>query len=337
MYRRKSRNLGLWLLLSAVLLRVFFMGGLLHLQNKVAAAVNSKAMFRLMFAVATGTEEAKTQTQAPQLWVLHRAPAPSKQAPVVAAPTVEEAEKITVQKGGTYSPSKTLAALTATPIQDAGGPTVLIIHTHTTEAYTPSAGWEYKESDRMRTMDLSRSVVRVGEEIAETLANRGIEVLHDKTVNDYPNFNAAYNTTAERIDAWLKEYPTIEAVIDVHRDAVEYADGTAKYLSATLSDGTVSAPLMLVLGTDEGGLYHPNWKENFAWGVKLQALLEREHPGLCRPLNLRKERFNGHFTPKSMILEVGTTGNTLPEALAAARAFGESFADLYDLCRTENS
>ncbi len=336
MYRRKSRNLGLWLLLSAVVLRVFFMGGLLHLQNKVAAAVNSNAVFRLMLAVATGTEEATPQRANPQLWVLHRAPAPSEIRPTVSAPTVEEAEKITVQGGSTYSPSKSAAAQTETPILDASGPTVLIIHTHTTEAYTPSAGWEYKASDRMRTMDLSRSVVRVGDEIAETLANRGIEVLHDKTVNDYPNFNAAYTTTAQRIAAWLQEYPTIQAVIDVHRDAVEYADGTAKYLSATLSDGTVSAPLMLVVGTNEGGLYHPNWQENFAWSVKLQALLERENPGLCRPLNLRKERFNGHFTPKSFILEVGTTGNTLPEALVAARAFGKSFADLYDLCRTEN-
>ena len=133
------------------------------------------------------------------------------------------------------------------------------------------------------------------------------------------------------IAQWLEKYPSIQAVIDVHRDAVEYADGTAKYLSATLADGTVSAPLMLVVGTDKGGLYHPNWQDNLAWCVKLQALLERENAGLCRPLNLRKERFNGHFTPKSFILEVGTTGNTLPEALVAVKTFGESFADLWEL------
>jgi stage II sporulation protein P len=269
----------------------------------------------------------------PQVWVLHRAPAKSElaPAPTIAAPTAEEAQNILVKHGGTYKPSLTEAVAMDTPVYSVDGPAVLIVHTHTTEAYTPSKGWEYTPSDRLRTMDAERNVVRVGEEIAGILSARGIAVLHDKTINDYPNFNSAYATTAERISSWMEKYPTIQAVIDVHRDAVEYADGTAQYLSATLQDGTVSAPLMLVVGTDEGGLHHPKWKENFAWAVKLQALLERENAGICRNLNLRTERFNGHFTPKSILLEVGTTGNTLPEALVAARAFGKSFTDLWEL------
>ncbi|MBP3313863.1 MAG: stage II sporulation protein P [Oscillospiraceae bacterium] len=331
MYRRKSRTFGLWILILAVLLRVFFVGGVMHLRNKVVSMVSSNAMFRLLLSVATGTEISQPQRQNPQVWVLHRAPAPSKVAPTIAPPTAEEGESISIQNATTYTISKTDAVQRQTPVSATDGPAVLIIHTHTTEAYTPSSGYEYKASDRMRTMDLSKSVVRVGEELAQTLASRGIEVLHDKTIHDYPDFNSAYTTTAQHIAQWLEKYPSIQAVIDVHRDAVEYADGTAKYLSATLADGTVSAPLMLVVGTDKGGLYHPNWQDNLAWCVKLQALLERENAGLCRPLNLRKERFNGHFTPKSFILEVGTTGNTLPEALVAVRAFGESFADLWEL------
>ena len=84
---------------------------------------------------------------------------------------------------------------------------------------------------------------------------------------------------------------------------------------------------MLVIGTNAGGLYHPVWQENLSFGVKLQALLEREHPGICRPIQLRTERFNQDLST-AMILEVGAAGDTLEEALVAARAFARSVVAL---------
>ena len=81
---------------------------------------------------------------------------------------------------------------------------------------------------------------------------------------------------------------------------------------------------MLVVGTDEGGLSHPDWQENLANALKLQALLNRAAPGLCRSLDLRTERFNQHETPGSLLIEIGSTGNTLAEALRSARILADA-------------
>ncbi len=113
-------------------------------------------------------------------------------------------------------------------------------------------------------------------------------------------------------------------VIDIHRDAVEQ-NGQAVALSAT-ADGESCARLMLVVGTDQGGLAHPNWQENLANALKLQAVLQGEHPGLCRSIDLRTERFNQHAAPGSILVEVGSNGNTLPQALRSAKLLGESLA-----------
>ncbi len=209
------------------------------------------------------------------------------------------------------------------------GPTVLIVHTHTCEAYAQEAGWEYVEDDTSRTKDPAYSVVRVGDELAETLEARGVQVIHDASVNDYPSFNGAYAASLERIEGWLAQYPSIQMVIDVHRDAAAGADGLPISRTATVN-GKDMAQLMLVVGTDEGGLSHPNWRGNLSWALKLQAVLNRSYPGLCRRIDLRTERFNQHATPGSLLVEVGASGNTLRQAIESARLLGEGLADLIE-------
>lgn len=212
---------------------------------------------------------------------------------------------------------------------DQDGPSVLIVHTHTCEAYTQEAGWEYDPSDTARTQDPDYSVVRVGAELAETLESRGVKVVHDGSVNDYPSFNTAYWTALERIEELLARYPTIQMVIDVHRDAAADNDGFPISRTATVN-GEELAQLMLVVGTDEGGLEHPNWRDNLSWALKLQAVLNRNWPGLCRPLDLRTERFNQHATRGSLLVEVGASGNTLRQAIRSARILGDALADLIE-------
>ena len=206
------------------------------------------------------------------------------------------------------------------------GPKVLIIHTHASEAYTPSPGWEYEASDTLRTEDTSRSVVRVGDAIAEELGSRGIGVVHDREIRDYPSYNGSYTRTLAAIEAYLAEYPSICCVLDVHRDAADDGAGGAAAFSCTV-DGEKTAQLMLVVGTDAGGLPHPDWQENLALAVRVQALLARADPALCRPIDLRTERFNQHATAGSLLVEVGASGNTMPEALAAAGCFAGALAD----------
>ena len=103
-------------------------------------------------------------------------------------------------------------------------------------------------------------------------------------------------------------------MLDLHRDAVP--GGTADTVRL---DGEDCARLMLVVGTDAGGLEHPNWQENLSFALKLQALLNRSSPGMCRDISLRSARFNQHFTPCSVLVEMGTADNTLAQTLPTAR------------------
>ena len=198
-------------------------------------------------------------------------------------------------------------------------PAVLILHTHATESYAGISGY--------RTEDAQKNMLRVGQEMANILEENGIGVIHDTTLHDQPSYNGSYSYARRTIEAYLEKYPSIRMVLDVHRDAVEMTEDTQLNTHAQV-DGQDSAQLMLVMGTDAGGLYHPAWQENLSVGLKLQALLERQYPGICRPLQLRTERFNQDLSVAGMIVEVGAAGDTLEEALVAARAFARSIVAL---------
>ena len=241
--------------------------------------------------------------------------------PVTFSP--EEADAIAVSGACTYPFDK--AALLTRPTaldfsQD--GPKVLIVHTHASEAYTQEAGYEYESSGELRTQDQTRSVIRIGSEIARLLEDAGIETIHDTTLNDYPSYDGAYARMETIIETHLAQYPSIQIVLDVHRDAVEDQSGFPAALTADVA-GEDCAKLMFVVGTDEGGLEHPDWQENLANALKLQALLNRSAPGLCRDIDLRTERFNQHETDGSLLCEFGASGNTLSQALRTARVFAD--------------
>lgn len=238
--------------------------------------------------------------------------------------SAEEADAIAVAGGCTYEFDKQALLTRPSALDFSGdGPKILIVHTHASEAYTPEDGFSYEPSGELRTQDETRSVIRVGSEIARILEDAGIETLHDTTANDYPSYNGSYARMEDIIESYLAEYPSIQMVIDVHRDAVEDQAGFPAALSCKLN-GEDYARLMLVVGTDEGGLEHPGWQENLANALKLQALLNRTAPGLCRDIDLRTERFNQHETKGSLLCEFGASGNTLSQALRTARLFADT-------------
>ncbi len=199
-------------------------------------------------------------------------------------------------------------------------PSVLIIHTHASEAYTPSEKYSYEPTDPSRTEDTDYNMVRIGEEIAAGLTCAGIGVYHERELFDYPSYNGSYTRALERINELLAKYPSIQIVLDIHRDALVAADGT-EYAGTCVIDGEKSAEILIVAGSGEGGLNHPEWKENLKFALQLERMMEVKYNGLLRNLNLRTERFNQHLTKGSLIIEVGCTGNTLDEAIVAARAF----------------
>jgi len=339
MYRYQGKQVGLALLVTALFVRLL---------QTVFAAPDPARTGELLWqaaAMAAGTQIPGDESPAEaNLWVVRTVPLaaekqdkpaeepeplPTEPLPVPLTFTKGEAEAIPIGGACTYTPDKAALLLRqASAAASADGPTVLIVHTHTSEAYTQSAGWFYEESDRLRTLQPEHSVVRVGAEIAQVLESAGIGVIHDTSYNDYPDYNGSYTRTGEKIKTWLTQYPTLQVVLDVHRDAVENADGSPRRDAVTLSDGRQSARLMLVVGTDQGGTHHPNWQENLSLAMKTHALVERAEPGLCRNIDLRTERFNQHLSPGCLLVEVGSTGNTMPEALAAGGVFAEALAKL---------
>ena len=151
-------------------------------------------------------------------------------------------------------------------------------------------------------------------------------MIQDRSLHDYPSYSGAYASARESIETILADNPSICLVLDLHRDAIPTGSGQMD-TSATVN-GQESAQLMLVVGTDAGGLDHPNWEQNLSLALKLQLQLEKAHPGLCRPLNLCAERFNGDASPGALLIEVGAAGNTHHEALLAAQALADGIIAL---------
>ncbi len=206
----------------------------------------------------------------------------------------------------------------------AEGAQILIIHTHSSEAYTPAGLDKYEASDEARTEDTQYNIVRVGDELTSVLESAGLHVIHDRGIYDYPSYTGSYTRSAQAIANWLTDYPGIRMVIDVHRDALG-ENGTV-YKTMAEEDGVCASQVMMLIGTDESGLAHSGWRDNLALAVYLQQAVSTAHPTLMRPVQLVPQRYNQHLSPGSMILEVGSSGNTLQEALAAVRLFGESAA-----------
>lgn len=202
-------------------------------------------------------------------------------------------------------------------------PRVLIVHTHTSEAYADSPGG--------RSTDDSQNVVRIGKEIADSLNRAGIITIHDTTKNDQPDYNGSYKNALSIIQKNLLAHPSLEIVLDIHRDYTVRDSGTPSELHlkpTQTEDGKNAAQIMFVVGTDAMDLHHPDWRHNLSFATKIQNRLNEIHPNLCRPINVRTERFNQHMTKGSMIIEVGSSTNTLKEAIRAGGYIAEAIADV---------
>ena len=220
------------------------------------------------------------------------------------------------------------ALLEAAPTLSAGGdgPKVLIYHSHATEAYTMDGTDMYKQSDYYRTLNTEQNMVRIGEEMAAVFEAAGIGVVHDTTLYDYPNYNESYSRSLAGVSALLKQYPSVVLVLDVHRDALEATDGTIYKVVAGSVDNC--AQVMMVMGSDAGGASHPNWRVNLALALSIQDALAQKWATLARPTVLRPARFNQQLSTGSILVEVGTHGNTLQEAITAARLYARTVAEL---------
>lgn len=197
---------------------------------------------------------------------------------------------------------------------------VLIVHTHATEAYSEADGLLYKDSGNYRTLDESRNMLQVGQVLTDALNSRGIGTVHVTAVADYPKFVGAYDRLLPTLEDYLQQYPDVEMIIDMHRDAATSNDLPVR--AVTTVDGFQTAQLMFVCGNEYEG-----WQGRLGIALGIHDRMEQKYPGIMRPLILRKSRYNQHLTPGSLLVEVGLSGNTLSEAVFSARLLADGIAD----------
>lgn len=198
---------------------------------------------------------------------------------------------------------------------------IVVFHTHTSESYTPSEMYQYVPSGNFRTLDTNANVVGVGNELASRLENKGINVVHDSTFHDYPEYNGAYTRSLKTVQEILNS-TSADLVIDLHRDAI----GDSTYAPSVMIGDEKVAQLMFVMGSNEGGLEHPNWLQNLKIAIRIQAKANEMYPGLFRSILLSKYRYNEHLAKGSCIIEVGATGNTMDECVGSMKYLAEVIA-----------
>ena len=213
-------------------------------------------------------------------------------------------------------------------IQKSSEPQVLILHTHTTESYLLHNESYYTENDTARTTDNAYNMVALGKIITDNLNSAGIVTLHDTTQHDNPSYNQSYSRAADTICQYTEKYPSIKIVIDLHRDAIAQND-TDKVKVTTEIDGKKAAQIMLVMGSQSGNVKNfPNWKENLKLAVKLQQTVEDMYPSLARSIHFMSKNYNQSLSTGSLLIEIGTDGNTLDEAKYSAQLLSNSLISL---------
>ncbi|MGM9605613.1 MAG: stage II sporulation protein P [Faecousia sp.] len=240
--------------------------------------------------------------------------------------TAADAQAVAVVNSGREEPD--CAALMAEPLNwqlVSDGPTVLIVHTHTSESYEKN-GADYQETAAYRTLDENYNMLSIGDRVAQLLEAEGIQVIHDREFHDYPSYNTAYTHARKAVQGLLKQNPGILLVLDLHRDASEGGGGQLRTHAQV--NGVDSAQLMLVLGTGNAGLPNEGWENNLCLALKLQATLEEQSSGICRPISLRGQRFNQDLAPYSLLVEVGAAGDSHEAALVAAEQLAKALAAL---------
>ncbi len=185
-------------------------------------------------------------------------------------------------------------------------------------------GYEYEATGNYRTTDLNYSVARVGTELTNYLKEKGFNVTHNTTYHDYPAYSGSYARSLNTLEGLLEGKNT-QLVFDLHRDAVGSSNEYAPTIK--INDNYV-AQIMFVIGTNGGGLEHPNWVQNLKMAVKIQEKANEMYPGLFRPIIIRNSRYNQHLTNGSSIIEVGATGNTMEQCILSMQCLSNVLAEV---------
>ena len=214
-------------------------------------------------------------------------------------------------------------------ITDKSKPSILIFHTHTTESYEMADNGWYCSDYATRSKSSDRNMIRVGDEIQKQLENAGFNVIHDTTIHDL-KYNGAYSRSRDTVEKILKENPTVQVVLDVHRDAIYQQNGT-RIKPVCEVDSKKSAQIMIITGCEDGDVEDfPNWKKNLTFALQIQNEAQKQFEGLMRPVMFCNRKYNMDMTPCSLLVEFGSDSNTLEEAMYSGFLFGKCLASVME-------
>jgi len=242
-----------------------------------------------------------------------------------AAQMLRRSQRLTIE---VISPEADVQAMAP---QAQEGPTVLIYHTHTWEAYEMTDDAPYTPTETWRTKDERCNMIAIGEALARELTALGFTVTHDTTAFEPPNLSSAYTRSLAMLEERLAAGETYDYIFDVHRDAfsglwngancARVGDAQAAYVMTLVGKGTGATGA----GFDE----RPDWPENLALAQALTDAMNAEAPGLAREVKIKSGRFNQHVSTNALLIEVGNNRNTLEEALAACPVIARGIAAVH--------
>lgn len=225
---------------------------------------------------------------------------------------------------------------------DNSKPYLLIYHTHTMEAYAATEKNKYiARYGYDRTDDLNYTVVKVADYLADYLKKEGISVLHDKTINDY-NYDKSYVNSFATVSKILKEYPSIKAAIDLHRDGygavMKPGVETIPVLKSLPNqgfrekyvieiNGEKVARVSFIIGSRRTPEMKEDWRNNYEFAKKISDKLNELYPGLSLGVDVKPySEYNQHLLEKSILIELGSNYNTLEEAIASTKYLAKAIS-----------
>jgi stage II sporulation protein P len=132
----------------------------------------------------------------------------------------------------------------------------------------------------------------------------------------------AYGPSEVTAKKMLEENPSIQVLLDIHRDADKRENATA------VVNGVTMARITLVVGMGQPDLVQPHWQQNHAFAKLIDAKLNQYYPGLSRGIQLVEWRYNQHLHPRALLLEVGCQENSKEEAIASIEVLGDILAEI---------
>lgn len=209
-------------------------------------------------------------------------------------------------------------------MEETAQPQVLIIHTHTTEAYLKEDVGYYYEGQEFRNTNDNENILQVGNAIVNRLKKNGIGAVHATEYHDAEAYNGSYDRSEQTIYKYMEQYPSIKVVLDIHRDSIGYDDERGKMKPTFVANGKKAAQIMIMSGYDPYDSYgFAGWEDNLKFALKIQQSAESMYPGMTRPLYFGDFAYNMFINSGSLLIEVGTEVNTLDEAVYSGELLAE--------------